>query len=806
MLATVAIMAIFAFVFLDPVMKYLGQGPQMENPVVVETRYGDWNQAQLDGLRFQRELVNRFLQQVTYQTILARNKAGQVQPHQLEMQAQQLFLFWHQMLMQRTKPGPEESAIETLVLSRKAQEMGMVVSDQTVNDLIAQITENSLTTEALKQIIASLTGDRMSGGVKGLFDALRTELLASKLSQFFFQSARDVTPAQRFSYYEALNRRAKAEVMPLPVSSFLAQVTAVPTAAEAQKLYDAHKESFPDPSSPEPGFKEPKRASFQYFKADYARFIEEAKPSVTDAEIAEYYEKNKIQFRAVELPKDEPAEGAPKSEAAPSDAPADPAGAAPPAEKSPDAPADGKPAEDAPGADKPAAEPPANETPTEEKATEEKPTEEPQASPPQAARRVDRFRLVSQETTAAEPPAEPKPVEPKPSEPKPAEASASESKPVAEPAGEKPAEEQKPASDTQPPEEKPTEEKPAEGGSPAEEVKYEPLEKVRDTIRESLASNKAIEKISKSFEELQGIMRRYEDDRAIYESRKEKTGKPPVFDLEGLAKKYGFEGKTLEMVTAAEAAETDLGGVSRITGASSFDIRRQPFAEFAFADSLVTYRPEAGQDDEGNGYLYWKTDEKAAYVPTLDQIRDQVVLAWKTIQARELARKRAEELALQARTAKKPLQEVFAGQADLAVTETDWFSWLTTGSVPQNPLGMQPRISEIGGVSYPDDDFMKKVFALEAGEVAVASNHPQAIFYVVRLAEYERPMDELRSDFAAEPPNRYMMVADRDRRKLYLDWLADINQQADVQWLRPADAEVRRVASNPSQSPLDEEF
>jgi hypothetical protein len=337
-------------------------------------------------------------------------------------------------------------------------------------------------------------------------------------------------------------------------------------------------------------------------------------------------------------------------------------------------------------------------------------------------------------------------------------------------------------------------------------VKYQPLEKVKDTIRESLASAKAIEKISKSFEELQGAMRRYEDERNIYNSRKEKIGKPPVFAFEELAKKYDFEAKTLDMVTAAEAGETDLGGVSRITGASSFDIRRQPFNEFAFADSLVTYRPEAGQDDDGNGYLYWKTDEKAAYVPTLEQIRDEVVLEWKSIQARELARKRAEELAQRAREANKPLKEVFANQADLPVTEADWFSWLTTGSVPQNPMGMEPRISEVEGVTYPDDDFMKTVFKLDAGGIAAAPNHPQRIYYVVRLAEYERPLDELRTDFAAEPPNRYMMVADRDRRKLYLDWLADVNEQAKVHWLRPADAEVRRVASNQGEMPIDEEF
>ena len=54
-----------------------------------------------------------------------------------------------------------------------------------------------------------------------------------------------------------------------------------------------------------------------------------------------------------------------------------------------------------------------------------------------------------------------------------------------------------------------------------------------------------------------------------------------------------------------------------------------------------------------------------------------------SIREREQAlEKRADELAGQARAAKKPLAEVFAGQPDLKVTETAPFSWLTTGNVP----------------------------------------------------------------------------------------------------------------------------
>lgn len=793
MLAVLAITAMVAFVFLDPVMRYLGQGPQVENPVVVETKYGKWTQAQLDNFRAQREFVNRFLQYVTSQTVMAENKAGRVQPHQLDLQAQQLYMIWHQLLMERTKPGPEEAAIETIVLSRRAQEIGMVVNEQTVNELIRQITNNSLTNEVLDQIVGQLYGGSTQAGWERLFKALETELLASKLSQFFIQSVRDSTPAQRFAYYEALNRRAKIEAMPLPVSGFVSQVTAEPTAADIQKLYDDHRNAYPDPSSPEPGFKEPKRASFQYFKADYAKLVEEFKPQITDAEIAEYYEKNKAQFRATELPSDDPDKPAEGNKPAEGDKPAE------------DKPAEGdKPAAEKPAADAPAADKPAEEKPAEEKPADEKPADNPQTMRGDGAA----FRLVSQETPAAEQPTEtptaPPAAETPPAADKPTatDPPAREAPAAEKPADEKPAEpaagEEKPAEPAAA-EEKAAEEKP-------EEIKYQPLEKVRDLIRDNLAGNKANEKMAKTFEELQGVMRRFADDRDIYNARKEKTGKPPVFPFEELAKQHGLEAKSLDMVTATEAADTDIGKVNRITMASSFNIRRQPFNEFAFADSLVTYRPEAGQDDENNGYLYWKTDEKAAYVPTLEQIRDQVVLAWKSIQARELARKRAEELATQARAANKPLTEVFAAQKDLPVTESDWFSWLTTGAVPLDPTGGQPRISEVEGVTYPDDDFMKAVFHLNAGEVAVAPNHPQAIYYVVRLAEYERPLDELRNDFALEPPPRYMMVADRDRRKLYLDWLAGLNEQAKVHWNRPADAEVRRVASNQSDMPLDAEF
>lgn len=773
LVAIAGITAMVAFVFLDPLMKYVGRNTKAENPVVVETRYGGLTGSQLDGMRYSRELVARFLQNVTAQTVLVQLEKGMIDPRLRDQAAQQLNSFWYQTLMGRSKLGPEESAIETLVMAKKAEQLGMVVSDVAINDLIKQITDNSLDSGTLQAVINQLQGGRQKVSTARLFDALRTEMLASKLSQLFFQSLRDIPPAQRFEYYERLNRRAKAEILPLAVASFVDQVAAnpkngEPTNDELRAFYDKHKNDFPNPASPEPGFKEPKRASFQYFKADFAKLKDEFKPQVTEAEIREYYEKNKAQFRVVELP----GEDAEKDKAAADEKPEEKA-------------AEGKATEES------APETPKAETPKAETPNAEEP--KPETPQPQASRGAGVFQLVSQATQGEEKPADAKAAEEKPAEEKPAD-----EKPAAEPPAstETPATGEAPAATTEPPAD-------ASAEKPAEEIKYEPLEKVQDTIRDTIAGEKANARMIEIFDELQAAMRRYADDRDLFAARpdaKASALQAPVFPFEELAKSKNVEAKALDMVTSAEAGSSDIGQVQRTVRRSQFDFRNEPFNEFAFAESLVKFKPEAGQDGEGNGFLFWKIDEKPAFVPPLDTIRASVVYAWKMIKARgpehpsarDLAQKRADELAGQARAAKKPLAEVFTGQPDLKVTETAPFSWLTTGNVPQDPFGSQPRLSEVDGVEHPGEAFMKAVFGLSPGEIGVASNNPQDTYYVVRLVDYDRPTEELRNEFAVEPPTRYMAVADADRREIYRSWLADLEREAKVRWLRPADSVSRR--------------
>jgi hypothetical protein len=798
LLAIVAITAMVAFVFLDPLMKYVGRRAKSENPIVVETKYGSLNYVQLESMRASRELVEHFLQNVTAKTVMSQLNKGLIDPRLRDQAMNQLFGFWQQMLMGRSKPGPEESAIETWILSRKAEQLGMVVSDRAINDLLRQITDNSLDGDELQATIHELqAGGRRRISVARLFDAIRTEMLASKVSQLFFQSLRDIPPAQRFEYYERLNRRAKVEVMPLAVASFVGQVSEEPNNEALRAFYEAHKNSYPDATSPEPGFKEPKRASFQYFKADFAKLKDEFKPQVTEDEIREYYEKNKSQFRAVELP----------SEKATEENAAEESKEAPP--KSDDAAPEAK---DEKQSQPPKTEGDKKESPQQNPADAAKPNEPtpPEAKPgsePQAGGPRSTIRLVSQQTAgeAASDEAKAAPADEKPAEPAtkpPAEAPAKEA--ATEPAEAPDAKAdlpKAPAAGAEAADQDATEN---DAKEPAEEIKYEPLEKVADTIRDSIAAQKANARMLEIFEELQAAMRRYADERDLFNARPEaqKSTPPPVFPFEELAKPKNVEAKALVLVTAAEAAQTDIGQVQRVVRRSQFDFQSVPFAEFAFADSFVVYKPEAGQDGEGNGYLFWKTEEKLAFVPQLDKIRDKVVFAWKLTKARDKARRRADELAGQARTAKKPLNEVFAGEGDLKVTETNPFSWLSAPNVPQDPSGSLPRISQVDGVEHPGDEFMETVFNLSPGEIGVALNQPKDTVYVIRLIEFDRPLEQLRDEFASEPPMRYLSAADAERRTVYVAWLDDVKKDAGLHWLRQPDVTKSRRA--PAEGPPEE--
>jgi len=180
-----------------------------------------------------------------------------------------------------------------------------------------------------------------------------------------------------------------------------------------------------------------------------------------------------------------------------------------------------------------------------------------------------------------------------------------------------------------------------------------------------------------------------------------------------------------------------------------------------------------GGDGSGRQtFVLWKTIHRPARVPQFDetQTREKVLEAWQEIQARQLARKRAEQLADRLRQAKKPMQAAFRGESVTGEPDGDplrsdlfpprnsregGFTWQTIQSqrskVPSTgiiPPGAQLVSTEIPGIENPGEEFRKYIFEeLDDGEIGVAPNVDKTRYYVVRVLDRYPVTPEGRREF-----------------------------------------------------------
>ena len=433
--------------------------------------------------------------------------------------------------------------------------MGMHVTDEEITRFLQELSSDRLTAEQFAQILQGISGRRSGLSRRQLYDALRTELLAKRLTDGLvgssqapwegFAATLQATPAERWESYQRLNNRAVIEAVPVAVADFLDKVPD-PDDTAVRTLYERYKEYEPIPGAPVPGFKIPAKVALQYVTADYEKFEEVV--AVTDQEIHDEYEKNK-NTRYLKRPdfdtgSQEPAAGG-EQPPTPGLDDAQPQGDAQPQDDGEQKPADAPAASEA----APAADEPATDAKRDDGAA-------PDNKPPQQSRDAGNLHGVelaladvNQDASArtaeeSKPASESAPSEPQADGQNPA---ATESQPAAD--GDKSAE---PAT---------------EGAAPAEEQaaadapagdaasKYEPLEKVEPTIRSELGRQKAMKKMQEVLGQLREKMVKYGNERTRWELKHErdKTLRPPTpLDFDALAAEYHVTAHNTALVTALE--------------------------------------------------------------------------------------------------------------------------------------------------------------------------------------------------------------------------------------------------------------
>jgi hypothetical protein len=335
----------------------------------------------------------------------------------------------------------------------------------------------------------------------------------------------------------------------------------------------------------------------------------------------------------------------------------------------------------------------------------------------------------------------------------------------------------------------------AELAPPTEKPKdFQPLDEVRDQIRRTIAEAKVSERLEQLMtalgHELNESYTEYFG--ALLEA--DEAGKeiplPPakLADLTPLAQEHGLVYQKTEPASMLQLRDTPIGASVRP------DLGNLPFYYSVFSRDVELYQPIATYDLDNNRYLAMKTEDIPGKVPTLDEVRDQVVRAWKLREAGKLAVKRAEALAKQAQANGGSLAEAFADDQSLLAIKTDPFAYFTIGTVSRDTQQVESfRLSEPDGIVAAGPEFMEKVFALQDGEVAAAPNHDRSIAYVVRIAEHQNTPAELQQAFLAEDYNWYgipVMARGHFRAALGVV-IDDLFKSADVKWVRDPDQVIQ---------------
>ena len=844
LLVVFGVMLMFVFVIGDALQGYLGGGPRggadpKYDPQAVAVKWdgGSLTNNELNELTTRRRIAKAFVMNVLIEGQRDAYLAG-VEPRPLRVEP--IFL---QNTPEKPQDGVERSVVQTRLFADAARKAGMKISDESIVQYLDELGSGNVSRTDMRSMLPE------GVSIDYIIAALREEMLARNYitsHQFAWET---ITPQQRWDDWLTVNDRVVIEAAAMPAESFITEVDN-PSDADLARFYEEHKDRVPMPEaigqlelpSATPGFAIPRKVDAQFIEADYDEYLTKLEAEVTDEEIAKYYEENKELFikadtGLIDSTEEKPVEGEPGKQESTTDPSTTPPAETPPSETTP--PAETAPAEPAtepaPPTDGKAAEEPTDndETPT---APEQPPAEtEPQAPPTGEAtppadeaaparkkainRRVARpwdetfsaSRISCKKTKQAShrhplrkhrQPKHPlakclqrKRRRPKlhpPNNQPLRQPTAPQAEPPA-PTAEQPA----PTSETPPadPTAAPAAIAPPALGPqpPAKPVEYQPLEEVKDLIRRELAERRTADKLAELMNE---VNRELDTEYSRYVLSSEDRAKPPagLANLAPIAEKHGLKHGSTGLVSMLELRDLPVGrSGSPTTG--------QPLWYALFEDSdMALYQPQPTIDLDGNRFIVVKMAESPGRVPKLDEIKEEVIKAWKLQRAAEFAQKCAEELAKEANSAAVPLAEFFANQQPAReVVRTDPFSHYTGGDVSLigTQRQQQPfRLSQPEGIVAAGPEFLDKVFELKQGEVGAIMNNDRSIAYVVRLAEHQESPEELHTAFLSEAnlwPGARLMV-NAHAREAATQLVNNLTTGANLKWERPPDQVERDEA------------
>ncbi|TWU35291.1 hypothetical protein Q31b_53870 [Novipirellula aureliae] len=801
-------LAMFSFVVLPALQTYLQRNQGAGDQVMVATFDGkSFSESRVAYLTRNHGSTVRFLRELAEETI---RRGGMPKTPGFRYDAEN-----KQVTSLGISETPDDRlSVRTLQFAAEAKKAGLELDDAAIGSWLASFTDGMLSDGEIDAYLMESTQNRM--GRIHLYEQLRTHLLADLYQRAGFATVAMgqmpiMTPAEQWQSFLKLNQEATVNVYPILVRDYLDETDDSPTESEIKKVYDEGKDRDSSEQSPEPGFHRRYSAEFEYLAADIQEFIDEEAAKFSEEELRAEYER-RLKGGDFQLPEAEAAADAAMSDDLETEEPAteEPATEDPSVEESAveessveesvveesvveepvmeessveesvvEEPAVEEPAMEESSVEEPAVEEPVVEEPAveesavEEPAVEESAVEEPAVEEPaeEDQSRMDRFsssngvRLVAmQDEEATDNPAEEAEAEqPNTDQPEAgadeleaetdteAEMDTAETEVVAE------------TDDTAETEDVTETEDAAE--TETEQPKTESFEDVRDQIANSLAVPKALKRMETSVMELDSKMRRYFNEKAIYDSNAsigQAGDAPEPLDLKAIGEELGFRYEKIGPYNTISIAEHPISN-SLDVGSQEMEMQRGPsFATIMFGGVTRTgqqipmqelYSPLRTVDDQGGKiFVSWKINETEAYTPKLEEVREEVIAFIRLREARKLAVAAAEKISNDANAEGKSLIDVLPeDKQDQVLTDLGPFSWMDSFGFQGASIGNVPELDSVG------EAFMKTVFNTEIGKTGVALNQPERVVFVVEPTAFQPDIEALKAQFK-NPRDRIMAM------------------------------------------------
>jgi chemotaxis protein histidine kinase CheA len=812
------VILMLAFTVAEPLSNWVQSrneelGRQNPNATAVTWKGGRLTEGELSRLMYNRQMANAFVQYVDGIGAQSAELAGipdfgaRVQPVGLIGEN------WTEEML-------EEEVLRQHILAERARKLGIVVSDQTVSDYIEELGRGELDGDQLRGILQMIAGSNRPLTADEIYNIIRNLLLADAALQAYGAgpTTQDMLaaelPVNRWEEWKRTNDRIVIEAAAIDPATSLLDV-AEPTDAELRKYFDEHKEQFGFPvtvlgvelPSSEPGFHIPRKITLKYLRANFDEYVERYSKEITDEEIAAYYEERKNpMFIAAELESTEvdveetPASETPAEETPAGETPAEESSetpaestestepAAETAEPMSEEPAtEGEAAEQpAEGAGEPADEPASDAAPAEGEPAPEGAAEENPAPENAAIKSDSPFRLAAYQQSEEDAPAE---------------------TPAADDTSETPTSET-PATETEPAESEAsaaTETDVAVTEETEDEIKFQPLEEVKDDIRRRLAEDKFFDNIDAV---MQGAVARLNPFYSTYLSQKldAEAAKKPVpappaelVDFAPIAKELNLE---LEETGELDIVQLRDSNIGKTVGDQKY--RGTPLWRMMFGGDIDTFEPVITLDIGrfGDRYLVMKTSDEPARIPTFEEAREQVLAAWKREQAAKLALEKAKSTAKTIQESGLDLTAYYVDQPEMTVTKTAPFTQFTEGDIAPTSRVPSYRLSQPQGLKAIGPQFMEDVFKLKQGEVTALPNYDNSTIYVVRLADEYESNEQLRTDFLEQAnfwPGRFAFLGNnaQNARQMALNALFE---DSDIEWKRPDESETNDADADAEES------